>query len=304
MRTDDNPQGRVHEQLMATAFQAHPYRRPVIGWMTDLEHMTAKDAQDWYHRWYAPNNAILVVVGDVNKDEVFGQAAKTYGAVKPVRLPARKAVGEPPQEGIKRIVVKAPAELPYLAMAWKVPRLEKVEQDRDPYALEVLSGILDGSEASRLPKNLVRGSRIAVSAGSDYDPTNRGLSLFMLDGQPAEGHTPAELEQALREEIRRIAREGISNEELERVKTQVVAHQVFKRDSMFGQAMEIGGTEVIGLSWRDLEPMVARVRSVTAAEVQAVAGKYFGDDSLTVAVLEPQPLDGRKLRPAAEGPLH
>ena len=304
MRTDDNPQSKVYEQLMATAYEAHPYRRPVIGWMVDLEHMTAKDAQDWYHRWYAPNNATLVVVGDVNKDEVWRLAEKTYGAVKAHTLPARKFVGEPPQEGIKRLVVKAPAELPYLLMGWKVPKLENVEKDREPYALEVLSGVLDGSDASRLPKDLVRSSRVAVSAGSGYDATNRGVSLFTLDGQPAEGHTAAELEKALREEIQRIAKDGISAQELERVKTQVVAHQVFKRDSMFGQAMEIGGAEVIGQSWRDLERMVAGLKSVTAEEVQAVAKKYFGDDTLTVAVLEPQPLNGKQPRPAAGGPLH
>ena len=304
MRTDDNPQSQVYEQFMATAIEAHPYRRPVIGWMVDLEHMTAGDVRDWYHRWYTPNNATLVVVGDVKRDEVFRMAEKTYGAVKARKLPERKPLGEPPQDGIKRLVVKAPAELPYLLMGWKVPRLENVEKDREPYALEVLSGVLDGSDASRLPKDLVRGSRVAVSAGSGYDATNRGVSLFTLDGQPAEGHTAAELEKSLREEIQRIARDGISAQELERVKTQVVAHQVFKRDSMFGQAMEIGGAEVIGLSWRDLDRMVAQLKSVTATEVQAVAKKYFGDDTLTVAVLEPQPLNGKQPRPAADGPLH
>ncbi|MDD5295290.1 MAG: pitrilysin family protein [Rhodocyclaceae bacterium] len=293
MRTDDNPHSRVREALMAVAFQAHPYRRPVIGWMPDLEHMTAQDAQDWYHRWYAPNNACLVVVGDVDKDQVFALAQKTYGAVKAHEAIARKTLGEPVQDGLRRVTVKAPAELPYVALVWKVPKLENVAKDREPYALEVLAGILDGSDAARFSRNLVRGSRLAVSAGAGYDPTQRGPALFMLDGVPSEGHTAAELEAALRAEVARIAKDGVAPEELARVKTQVVAGQIYKRDSMFGQAMEMGVTETVGFSWRDLDPMVEQVRSVTAEEVQAVARKYFGDDSLSVGTLDPQPLSGK-----------
>ncbi len=121
MRTEDNPQALVHEALRAAAFQAHPYRRPVIGWMDDLEHMTYKDAQDWYHTWYTPSNAYLVVVGDVDHQAVFDLAKKTYGRIKPHALPSRKPQNEPPQAGIKRVTVKAPAKLPYVALAWKVP---------------------------------------------------------------------------------------------------------------------------------------------------------------------------------------
>ncbi len=305
MRTDDNPRSRVHEALMAAAFQAHPYRRPIIGWMPDLEHMTAKDAQDWYERWYSPNNAWLVVVGDVDKDQVFALAEKTYGAVKPRgTATSRKALGEPAQEGIKRVRVKAPAELPYVALAWKVPRLENVAKDREPYALEVLAGVLDGSDAARFSRNLVRGSRIAVSAGAGYDTTQRGPALFMLDGAPSEGQTVDALEAALRAEVARVARDGVTPQELARVKTQVVSAQVFKRDSMFGQAMEMGMTEVVGFSWRNVDTMVEKVQSVTAEEVQAVAAKYFGDDTLTVAVLDPQPLSGKKPRPAPAGLRH
>jgi zinc protease len=304
MRTDDSPRSQVHEALMAVVFQAHPYRRPVIGWMPDLEHMTAQDAQDWYHRWYAPNNACLVVVGDVDKDQVFALAEKTYGAVRAHDPVSRKILGEPVQDGMRRVTVKAPAELPYVALAWKVPKLENVAKDREPYALEVLAGVLDGTDAARFSRNLVRGSRIAVSAGADYDTTERGLALFMLDGAPSAGHTAAEMEAALRAEVARIAKDGVTPEELARVKTQVVAAQIYKRDSMFGQAMEMGATEMSGFSWRDLDTMVEQVRSVTAEEVRAVAGKYFGDDTLSVGTLDPQPLNGKKPHIAAVGMLH
>ena len=290
MRTDDSPQALVYEQLNAVAFQTHPYRRPVIGWMSELETMSYQDARDWYRRWYAPNNAWLVVVGDVAHDEVFRQAAKHYGAIKRHTLPERRRFDEPKQTGIKRLIVKAPAKLAYLAMAWKVPKLKDVEHDREPYALEMLAGLLDGHDAARLSKHLVRGQKIAHAAGASYDATLRGESLFILDGQPAEGKTVNELEVALRAEIARIQSEEVSPEELARVKTQTIAGQIYKRDSMMGQAMEIGGAEVIGLSWRDVDKTLDKIRSVTAAEVQAVARKYFTDDGLTVAVLDPQPL--------------
>ena len=304
MRTDDSPRAKLQEAMLAATFQAHPYRRPVIGWMPDLQQMTASDAQAWYQRWYAPNNAVLVVVGDVSKDEVFALAEKTYGQVKAHELPQRKPLGEPQQEGVRRVVVKAPAELPYVALAWKVPKLTDVTKDREAYALEVLAGVLDGTDAARLSRNLVRGSRLAVSADASYDATERGPALFMLAGSPSEGHKAGELETALRAEIGKIAREGVSAEELERVKTQVVASQVFKRDSMFGQAMEMGATEMSGFSWRDIDRMVEQLRTVSGEEVQAVAKKYFGEDTLTVGTLDPQPLNGRKLREAPAGMLH
>lgn len=293
MRTDDNPQALVWERMNSVAFQEHPYRRPVIGWMDDLEHMTWQDAEHWYRQWYTPSNATLVVVGDVDHDALFKLAEKYYGVIKPHALPERRALFEPQQLGIKRINVKAPAKLPYLAMAWKVPKLMDVDKDRDPYALQMLAAILDGHDASRLSRHLVRGQKIAQSAGAGYDPTLRGLAQFVLDGQPAEGHTVAELETALRAEIHAIQEKGVSEAELERVKTQLVAQQIYKRDSMMGQAMEIGALEVIGLHWQDIEKMLDRLRAVTATEVQSVAKKYFMDDTLTVATLDPQPIDAQ-----------
>ncbi len=304
LRTDDRPQSLVHEKLMAAAFQAHPYRRPIIGWMNDLEHMTAADARDWYRRWYAPNNAYAVIVGDVDKDEVFRLAERHYGKIARRALPGRKPQAEPPQVGVKRLVVQAPAKLPYLALAWKVPALRDVQKDREPYALEVLAAVLDGHEASRFAKNLVRGAKVAVSAGAGYGAAVRGEALFMLDGTPAEGRSAAELEAALRAEVARIAQEGIDAEELERVKIQAVAAQVYKRDSMMAQAMEIGHTEAAGIHWRDLDTMLEKLRSVTAAEVQAVAKKYFEDATLTVAVLDPQPLSAAPPRAAPAGLRH
>lgn len=303
LRTEDEPRSLVYEKLMATAYQAHPYQRPIIGWMNDLENMKAEDARAWYARWYAPNNALLVVVGDVNPKEVLALARRYYGGYSSMRLPERKPQEEPPQAGIKRITLKAPAELPYLLMGYHAPVLRDAGHDWEPYALEMLAGVLDGNPSARLNKSLVREARIAQSAGAGYDATARGPGMFVLDGTPSEGKTVAELEAALRAEIDRIVRDGVTEEELQRVKSQVIASEVYKRDSTFYQAMEIGQTEMVGLSYRDLDIMVKKLQEVSAAQVQEVAKKYFNDDRLTVAVLDPQPLD-KKPAPAPKGLRH
>lgn len=299
MRTDDNPQAKLFEQMNAAAFQAHPYRRPIIGWMNDLETMTAADAKAWYDTWYVPNNAYVVVSGDVDHQAVFALAEKYYGPLEGRALPPRKQTVEPAQEGPRRVTVKAPAELPVLIMGYKAPVLRDIDQDSEPYALDMLSAILDGHDAARLIKKLVREDKIALSIGIDYDSTARGPGMIYLHGSPSEGKTVVDLEAAVRAEIARLQKDGVSEAELKRAKAQLLASQVYKLDSMFGQAMEIGQTESVGLSYRKLDRMLDKLQKVTAAEVQAVAKKYFTDDTLTVGVLDPQPLDGKPRRPAA-----
>lgn len=298
LRTEDQPHALVAEALNAAAYFAHPYRRPVVGWMNDLENMSYVDARNWYARWYAPGNAIVVVVGDVRADDVFALAQKYYGRIKARPLPGRKPQLEPEQRGARRIVVKAPAELPYLRMGWKCPVLRDLDRDWQPPALEVLAGVLDGNDSARLNQSLVRNSRIASSVGAGYDATARGPGMCVLEGTPSQGRSIAELETGLRAELARVVEGGVTAEELERVKAQVVASQVFKRDSIFGQAMEIGQFETAGLSHRDIDRALERVKAVTAEQVRAVAKQYFIDDNLTVVVLDPQPLGDAKPRPA------
>ena len=304
LRTDDKARALLYEQLLATAHIAHPYRTPVIGWMNDLENMRPEDARRWYRDWYAPNNATLVVVGDVKAPDIFKLAEKYFGAITSRPLPDRKPQDEPIQRGERRITVKAPAELPYLVMAYHVPKIRDVEQDWEPYALEVLDAILDGHEAARLTRSLVRESRVASSVGASYDSVARGPTLFLLEGTPSHGKTVQDLETALRQEVRKIAEQGVSQEELGRVKAQVVAAEIFQRDSMFYQAMQIGALETAGLPHQSLDLQIAKVKAVTATQVQEVAKKYFQDDTLTVAVLEPQPLDATKRVSQVNGPRH
>lgn len=291
MRTDDNPRSLLWEQLMATAYTAHPYQRPIIGWMGDIESYTVEDARRWHEAWYAPNNARVVVVGDVDHREVFALAEKHYGPIAAKELPERRISREPQQRGTRQVTVEAPAELPHITLAWHTPTLNDVQADRDVYALQVLASVLDGYDGARLPRRLVREEQIAVAVDASYGGIARGPSLFTLGATPAAGKTVAELETALREEIAHIARDGIDESELRRVLTQTLAAEVYKRDSLMGQAMEIGFLEGAGISWRDEAALLEGIRNVTAAEVQDVARRYFGDATLTRAILDPQPLE-------------
>lgn len=302
LRTDDQPHALVYEKMMSVAYQSHPYRRPIIGWMNDLENMSVDDAQEWYDRWYAPNNAVLVVVGDVDPKEVYSLAQKYYGEIKsrPIdSLALRKPQTEVTQAGIKRLQVKAPAQMPYLVMGYHAPVLHDANADWEPYALEMLVGVLDGNDSARLNKELVREKQIASSINADYDSTGRGPGMFFLSGTPSEGRSVAELESALRIEIERLINAGVTEKELGRVRAQVVSGHVFQLDSMFYQAMQIGQLESVGLSYRDLDTIIKKLQAVTAKQVREVAIKYLIDDSLTVAVLDPQPLEQRAATPAS-----
>ncbi len=291
-RTDDKPQSMVNEAFQGALYRAHPYGRPVIGFMNDLENMTFEDAREWYNDWYAPNNATLVVVGDVNAQEVYKLAQQYFGKLKPKVLPVRKPQLEPAQIGERRVVVKAPAKQAYLLMGYHVPALKDATTDWEPYALEVLAGVLSGNPAARLNQKLVRETQLAVDVSAGYDLLSRGrLSLFALDGTPSEGKTVAELEAALLQQIEKIKTSGVTVEELDRVKAGVIAADVYQRDSMFYQAMQIGTVETIGFSWKILDDYPNKLRAITPEQVQAVAKKYLLQDNLTIATLDPQPLD-------------
>ena len=310
MRTEDNPRSFAHEVAMATAYQTSPYRQPIIGWMADLQSMQVEDLKDWYRQWYAPNNATLVVAGDVDPQVVYALAKKHFGKLKSEKIVLPTADKEVEQHGIKRVVVKRPAEVPHILMAYKIPVLKTAlaapaELEKwEPYALEVLAGVLDGGNSARFASRLVRGKEIAANVGAGYPLTSRLDSVFTLSGTPAQGKTPDELEQAIRLELQDLQENLVSEQEMERVKAQVVSSDVYERDSVFYQGMILGILETVGLSWKLVDEYVERVQAVTAEQVQAVAKKYFIDNRLTVAVLEPLPMDGRMPRPGNGGQRH
>jgi zinc protease len=262
----------------------------VIGWPEDVAGLTLDDLKQWYTQWYAPNNATLVVVGDVNPDDVFKLARKFFGPLKRSALPPLKAQGEVEQLGLRRLTVKLPAKLPHLVMGYKTPSLKTAPDATEAYALEVAAGILDGGNSARFSSRLVRGQQIAASAEAGYDLYSRLSNLFPLAGTPVQGKPVAELESALLEEVRRLRDEPITAEELQRVKAQVLASHVYQLDSLFYQAMQIGTAETVGLSWKQVQEYVDKVNAVTAEQVQKAAQKYLVDDRLTIAHLEPLPL--------------
>jgi len=297
LRTEDEPEAYTGEIALATAYQSSPYRQPVIGWMADLEAMQVKDIAAWYRRWYAPNNAVVVVTGDVEPEAVYRLARKYFGRLKPESLEVPGARPEAQQLGIKRVTVKRPAEVPFLTMAWKVPVLtttlaaDSGVAPWEPYALEVLSGILDGGSSARFATRLVRGQEVASGIDTDYQISARLPSVFSIEGTPAQGRTIEELERAVRAELEELKTNPVQGQELERVKAQVVSQDIYQKDSMFYQAMVLGIFECVGLGWKRVDEYVPGVQGVSAEQVQAVARKYFNDDALTVAVLDPQPTD-------------
>jgi zinc protease len=303
LRTEDAPRARMWEALNAAVFEASPYRRPIIGWMSDLDAMTPQDARDFHKQWYVPANAVLVVAGDVDPAQVRRLAQKYYGSIPARAVPVRKPRLEPQQVGIRRVDFKAPAEQAYVALAFKVPQLTSFEagaDNDDALALTVLAAVLDGYSGARLERALTQGSdRVADGVGANNGLWGRGPQLFTLDGVPAPGKTPAQVEAALRLEVAKIAQSGITEAELNRVKTSWIAGEVYKLDSIMSQARELGAYWIQGLPPDSSERLIQRLRSVTAEQVKAVAAKYFGDDQLTVGVLWPQPIDpNRKPRPA------
>jgi len=289
LRTEDNPSSLLNESLMATAYMSSPYRHPVIGWMNDLQNMKASDARDWYRSWYAPNNVTVVISGDVDAKKVLNMAEKYYGAANAHELPVRKPQIEPPQKGIKQVQVKAPADSAQLAMAWKVPRLEPGKlDDPEPYALELLTAVLDGYDNARLNRTLVKQEKVVNDVGVGYDMISRGPELFLISATMAKGKTVEQAQASIRKALDELKQKGVLDSELKRIKVRILSDQIYKRDSIFGQAMEIGSTEMAGFSWRDIDYMLEKMQSITPEQVQAVAKKYLVDEGLTIAVLDPQ----------------
>ena len=216
MRTDDNPRALTDEQFNAVAYNNNPYKNPVIGWSNDLHNMTVDDVRAWYERWYAPNNATLVIAGDVNPDEVYKMAEKYYGPIPAGKVVPDKPRLEDPQDGPRRLIVRTPAQVPYLLMGYKVPVLKTDKQSWEPYALDVLSGVLSAGRSARLPRILVREKQIAVDADAGYNMYALHNNMFELDATPAPGHTVAELEQALLE-LRPELREAVILRDLQQL---------------------------------------------------------------------------------------
>ena len=290
MRTDNSPSGKLYEQFQATAYTTHSYGLPLAAHMRDLRGLTVADLEAWYRRWYAPNNATVVVVGDVEPKQVFAQAKKYFGHIKrrPIKRTAYRT--EPRQTQTRRSRLKFPANVPTFMMGFHVPVVGHADPSWEPYALSVLVNILDGGISARFETELVRRQRIATSVGSYYDAYSKGPTLFAIAGTPSKGRSVAELERAVLTQVELIKTQPIRPEEMARVKAQVIASQVFGRDSLYVQARLIGTMETTGRSWREIDRYVERIKGITPAQVQAVARKYLVPTNMTVSVLDPLPI--------------
>lgn len=282
MRYEDDPTQTMVEQMMATAFAAHPYQWPVIGWMADLENLTRDDLSRHYRTYYAPNNATVVIVGDFDSKKVLPLVEKYFGGI--ARGPEVPKVGavEPKQLGEKRVTVRREAELPAVFAGYKVP----TAKDPDAYALNVLQVILSSGKSSRLYKSLVYDKQIALYAGGDYDDVSADPNLFYVYAGVMPGKSTDEVEKVLYAEIERLKTEPVTDEELQKAKNQVEASFIMGQDSVFYQAMLLGQYETVA-EWRLLERYVPGVQAVKKEDVQNVAKKYFTEDNRTVGILVP-----------------
>ena len=283
MRTQDDPQARTFERFAAAAFITSPYHHPVIGWMHEIKHFTTRDLRHWYNSWYTPNNAILVVVGDVKPNKVYHLTQKYFGPIKSRPLPKTKPITELPPLGERLVKVQASAKLPWLIMGYNVPH--KI------YALEVIAAILDGGDSARLSKDLIREQRIAVAAGAAYPLYARLDTLFILEGTPAPHHTIKQLKQALLQEIHQLQTTLVTPAELARVKAQVIANKIYTKDSITAQAEELGSLEVVGLPWQEADKYVQHIKAVTPEQIRTVAQKYLTTKILTIGILQPTQLE-------------
>ncbi len=286
---DDNPFMMTLERLMAEAYISTPYHHLPIGWMSDLENLTLDDLSSWYREWYVPNNALLVVVGDVIPDQVYQLAMQYFGSLKPGKLPVIKPQPGEAALGMRTAIVKLPAGSPWLIQGYRVPSLKSDSNNHDPYALVVIEWILNGGQHNRFEEELVINQQVATNLKINYDPFTRLSSLFKITGTPTQNHSLDQLQQAIFAELKKLQEKPVDAQELRQVVVEVTAEHVYSQDSLMAQAKSIGSLEIVGLPWQLSDEYVKQISLVTPEEIQAVAKRYFSVDNLTEARLQPLP---------------
>ncbi|ASK27320.1 M16 family metallopeptidase [Neisseria chenwenguii] len=285
-RTEDSAAGKMWEHIYLNSFTSAPLRASVIGYMNDLHTLKAEDLRAWYQRYYAPNNATLVIVGDVDAKRTLQTAARLFGSIPAKNQPPRNQINEAAERApVSAETTSAVTRQPLIALSYRVPALRRTD-DKMPYALDVLSDILAGNSSSRLDKNLVRGKQIALSAGAGYDILSREMPLFTLTAMPNNGVSSQTLLAQMRAEIKDIADNGISSEELKRVKNIAESSEIYARDSIVSQASLMGQLETRGFRYSDEAEIRRRLQKVSAEDVQEAA-KLLTDSRSSVVVVKP-----------------
>jgi zinc protease len=290
MRMVDNPRAVTLERFVASAHLNNPYHNPVIGWKSDLDAMTVSNIESWYETWYVPNNAILIVSGAVSASNVRDLAEKYFASIPAEKLPVVKPREEVKGVGVSVVNVNRPATLPWFIMGYTAPSLSRLKPSQrwQAYALLVLSGVLDAGKSSRLAKDLLRQKQFVSTVDVDYNPFRLYSGLFSISATPAAGVSVAKVKDALLAEINKIKTTTVTKSELKKVRAQVIAQEVYRKDSLMQQVLSLGRLVAIDLPWQEEAAFVKRVRAVTAKQVRAVARQYLQPDNLTIAILHPQ----------------
>lgn len=285
LRSEDDPQGALVEALFAQAFLSHPYHWPVIGWFSDLDAMSLEDLQRHYDTFYSPNNATLIVVGDIKAESLLPTIRRLFEPIPRGPSPKQTLPPEPEQRGERRFLLKREAQVPFVMMGFRVPNYS----NEDSYALEILESILSHGKSSRLYQSLVYDQKNSLAVGAEYSVLQTDPGLFYFYSLVNPGAKVEGVEEAIQREIVRFQNEPPSEQELQRAKNQVEAARVFEQDSNFRHAMLMGQAESVGAGWRRIDQFMERIRAVTAKDIQRVAKQYLTPDNRTVGILIPLP---------------
>jgi zinc protease len=283
LRIEDDPQSSLVEVLFAQAFMSHPYHWPIIGWFSDLDAMTLEDLQRHYDTYYSPNNATLVVVGDIKADALLPTIKRLFEPIPRGPNPPPVTVTEPEQRGERRFVLKREAQVPFVILGYRVPNYTS----EDSYALGILESILQHGKSSRLYRSLMYEQKLALAVGAEYGLMQADPGLFYVYALVKPGQKVEAVEEALTQEIKRLQAEPPTEQELQRAKNQIEAAYIFQQDSNFRHAMLLGEAETIGAGWRKVGQFLDRIRAVAAKDVQRVARQYLIEDARTVGTLIP-----------------
>lgn len=283
-RYEDNPESLIIEEVIGTAFRVHPYRRPVIGWTEDIQSITFEDIKQYYHKYYCPNNAFIIVAGDIKREDIIEKIREKFEKIPSCKdMPESKKLYEPKQYGKRSLILKKQTYLPMLVMAYKVPAYPEI----DSLSLEILSTILGEGKSSRLFRKLVNEKALVVDIETSNSPLSKDGFLFFIVASIRDNQKIEEVEKIIREEIEKIKYEIPSDNEIEKAKNQVESSFLFSQDSVFGQALILGKFEIIG-NWKMMEKYKQEIVKISGNDLLDVAKKYLNEDNLTVGILLPK----------------
>lgn len=286
MRTDDSPRGLAYEQFMAAANLASNYQNPVIGWARDIKNIGIQDLKDWYSKWYMPNNAIIVVAGDVDTNNILQLAEKYFANIKASTITPTENLKPTPQLGSKILNVRAMATVPSLILGYRTPSLKTAINKTDVYALTLLDQILTGGNSAIFTQDLVYQQSMAAEISSYYSPFSKYSSTYSFFATPTSTSTTAQITSYLQKQIIKLQHEKIAPATLKKAKAQAIAAEIYAKESIEEQALNIGAILAIGLSIADYDDFIDGIQNVSANQLRQVAKKYLVPDQATIVYLD------------------